>query len=555
MTPSRLSSRGHDSTKSSARSNASASRDAAISCSARSRSCGVLVAVDRGDQERALELAALVEVQHRPRPAPAGRRDARAGQRGPLDLLAVVEVLDGDPPQLALEDLDPPVLVRRHRQHAALDAQAPAAAAAHRADDDRAAAVDLAVEQRVQRDDRVVVLRRRMDEVDDDAGLLARMPARDAADALLVDALRRGRREVHADRRARRVPALGEQLRVDEHVDVAALVAGEDLGQLALRRLARHRLRLQPDVAERLGDVVGVAHAGGVDDAGHAVEARLVEVGDREVERQLVEQLGQHLLVELGVDLAAAQRHLGDRAHAGPGRDADAAQRRDHAAPRGLREVEARRLRREEVGDVAGDQRARRGHADEHRLVPVADRRRRLLAERGVRLVADDDRVRVGDVAGVAHEPLVGLDRHRAVGAVLAAHERRRDALGVAAVAQLAEELVDEVAAVGEDQRAAGARALDEAERGDGLAGAGRVLEPEALGGVRVLGRLGELLLVVRVAAAASSSQSCGSSGSSSSSSSSSPGMPGRARAAPARPRARAPFGDRCRCPPRRAAR
>ena len=148
---------------------------------------------------------------------------------------------------------------------------------------------------------------------------------------------------------------------------------------------------------------------------------------------------------------------------------------------------------------MAGDQRARRGHADEHGLVPVADRRRRLLAQRGVRLVADDDRVGVRDVARVAHEPLVGLDGHRAVGAVLAAHQRRRDALGVAAVAQLAEELVDEVAPVGEDQRAAGLRALDEAERGDGLAGAGRVLEPEALRGVRVLGRLGELLLVVRV--------------------------------------------------------
>ena len=99
--------------------------------------------------------------------------------------------------------------------------------------------------------------------------------------------------------------------------------------------------------------------------------------------------------------------------------------------------------------------------------------------------------------AGVAHEPLVGLDRDRAVGAVLVAEQRRRDALAVAAVAQLAEELVDEVAAVGEDQHAAGARGLDEAERGDGLAGAGRVLEPEALGGVGVLGLLGELLLVL----------------------------------------------------------
>src|SRR5215203_5656333 len=131
-----------------------------------------------------------------------------------------------------------------------------------------------------------------------------------------------------------------------------------------------------------------------------------------------------------------------------PGPGGMRTQRSGEAAPRRLREIEARGLRREEVGDVAGDQRAGRRHADEDRLVPVADRGRRLLAERGVRLVADDDRVRVGDVAGVADEPLVGLDGHRAVGAVLPAHERRGDPLAVAAVAQLAEELVDEVPAV-----------------------------------------------------------------------------------------------------------
>ena len=233
--------------------------------------------------------------------------------------------------------------------------------------------------------------------------------------------------------------------------------------------------------------------AGRVDDAGNAVEAGLVEVGDREVERRLVQQFGQHLLVELGVDLAAAQRHLGDRAHARSRRDADAAQRRDHAAPRRLREVEAAGLRREQVGDVPGDQRAGRGHADEDRARPGADRGRGLLAQRGVRLVADHDRVGVGDPAGVAHEPLVGLDRDRAVGGVVAVEQRRRDAVAVAAVAQLAVELVDEVAAMGEDQHAAGAAGLDEAERRDGLAGAGRVLEPEALVRVGVLGLLLEL--------------------------------------------------------------
>ena len=78
-------------------------------------------------------------------------------------------------------------------------------------------------------------------------------------------------------------------------------------------------------------------------------------------------------------------------------------------------------------------------------------------------------------------------------GAVLAVRAAAGEMrLRVAAVAQLAVELVDEVAPVGEDQDAAGARRLDEAERGDGLAGAGGVLEPEALGGVGVLGRLAD---------------------------------------------------------------
>ena len=83
--------------------------------------------------------------------------------------------------------------------------------------------------------------------------------------------------------------------------------------------------------------------------------------------------------------------------------------------------------------------------------------------------------------------------------------QRRAIALAVAAVAQLAEELVDEVAAVGEDQDAAGARGLDEAHRRDGLAGAGRVLEPEALGGVGVVGgALGDVLVDVVVGASSS---------------------------------------------------
>src|SRR4028119_2006393 len=41
-----------------------------------------------------------------------------------------------------------------------------------------------------------------------------------------------------------RVPARGGRPRVDEAVRAAALVVGEDLREVALGRLARHRLRL-----------------------------------------------------------------------------------------------------------------------------------------------------------------------------------------------------------------------------------------------------------------------------------------------------------------------
>src|SRR6478735_2965270 len=104
-----------------------------------------------------------------------------------------------------------------------------------------------------------------------------------------------------------------------------------------------------------------------------------------------------------------------------------------------------------EVWDVAGDQGPGCGHADEDGAVPGADAGAGFLAESGVRLVADDDRVGVGDPLVVANEPLVGLDRDGAVGVVTAVEQRRAQPLLVAAVGDLADELVDQVAAVGED--------------------------------------------------------------------------------------------------------
>jgi len=175
---------------------------------------------------------------------------------------------------------------------------------------------------------------------------------------------------------------------------------------VALGGLAGHGLGLDAGLDEGVGHVVRVLHAGGVDHTGEVAEAGLVEVGDRDVERRLVEQLGQLLLVEVLVHLAAAQRHVRDRAHSHAGWDAHAPERRDHAASRGLGQVEARRLGGEEVGDVAGDQRARGGHAHEHRAEPLADGGARLLAERGVGLVADHELVRgARDLVDVPGKP------------------------------------------------------------------------------------------------------------------------------------------------------
>ncbi len=113
--------------------------------------------------------------------------------------------------------------------------------------------------------------------------------------------------------------------------------------------------------------------------------------------------------------------------------------------------------------------------------------------------VADDDRVGVGDAVRVADEPLVGLDRYRAVGMIGAVEQRRAQALLVAARGDLADELIDEVAAVGQDQDSARSRGVDEADGSNRLAGAGRVLEPKAAVGARILGRLDDDFFLVGV--------------------------------------------------------
>ena len=232
-----------------------------------------------------------------------------------------------------------------------------------------ALAVEVGVEQRVERDHALVVGRALGHEVDDDARLLARVHAHDPADALLVDAARRGRREVHADGRARRVPALGEQHRVDQDVDLAALVGGQRLGQAHRRRAAADGLGLDPGGAELHREVVRVVDAGGVDDPGRVVEAVAVEARGSLVERLVVEHRGQRALLEVAAD----DRHLVDRGHR---RHAQAAQRRDQPAARGVGQRQVVHRGREDVRDLLRDQLLGRRHPDVDRLREAADRRR-----------------------------------------------------------------------------------------------------------------------------------------------------------------------------------
>jgi hypothetical protein len=301
------------------------------------------------------------------------------------------------------------------------------------------------------------------------------------------------RRLVHADGGPRRVPALGQQLGVDQHVDLAALVGRQRLGQLARRCLAGHGAGLHADRLHRRRHPLGVIDAGRVDDPRRVAEAALVEVGRRHVERVEVERGCQLALVEVAADdLDLAQR--GDRAHPA------AAQRSHHAAAHRLGKREVRHLGREHVADVLLQQLIGRGHADVDRLGDAADGRRSLVAQRGVRLIADDHAVDVVlQLIGVLDEPGVGVDRQRRLGGGdVPGQHRPVDPGAVPLLAEIAGELVDQQPAVGEDQDAGRPGRLHKPGGGDRLAGRGRMFEAVAAPRPRV-GLAGRPLALNRV--------------------------------------------------------
>ena len=186
----------------------------------------------------------------------------------------------------------------------------------------------------------------------------------------------------------------------------------------------------------------------------------------------MVEDLGQGALLEVAADDR-------DRVDGRGGRDAQAAERGDQAASGRILKRQVVDGGGEDVRDLLRDQLLGRRHPDVDRLRVAADRRARLLAERRVRLVADDELVRaLLEVVHVPREPGVGLDgdqiRPRRL---LALVDRRLEAVAVALGRELAVELGDEQAPVGEDQDAFGARRLDEPGGGDRLPRGRRVAE------------------------------------------------------------------------------
>ena len=215
---------------------------------------------------------------------------------------------------------------------------------------------------------------------------------------------------------------------------------------------------------------------------GRVFEAVAVEARGGLVQRHVVEHLRQRALVEVAAD----DRHRVDRRHR---RHAQAAERRDQAAAGSVLERQVVDGRREDVGHLLGDQLLRRRHADVDGVGEAANRRGRLLAEGGVRLVGDDQVVRlVVEVTDMAGEPRVRLNRDRVRNRrLLAGKDLGREPVAVALRGQLADELADEQPAVREDEDAGSAGRLDETCCGDRLAGGRRVTEAVAAYRARVL--------------------------------------------------------------------
>ena len=411
---------------------------------------------------------------------------------GPQLLLVERQAIDGDGLPVVADNLRTPHRIGRDGHdpwrlaHERLWQPAPTAAHARRSRrNERARLERIDVEQRVQGDRAVCVRCSGLGEVDDDAGFLAAMEAHDATNALLVDATTGGRCEVHADGGARRVPALSEQLGVDQHVDFATLVGGKRLGEFARWRASRDCGGFESNRPHRCRNTNGVVDTGGVDDARALPKHVEVVHRGRHVDGVVVERVGELLLVVVATNEPDALERCARR-------HAHSTERGDDTRQHGLAEREVCNLGWEDIADVLLQQLVGGGHADIGRRIEPSNCGRGAITKRRMSLVAEDHAIDVAvEAIGILDKPRIGLDRDRR-------HQRRLgsaehgvlEAMRVALLLEVALELVDQETAMGEDQDAGDLGGIDEGSGGDGLAGGGRVLEAVAANGARVVDRL-----------------------------------------------------------------
>ncbi len=132
--------------------------------------------------------------------------------------------------------------------------------------------------------------------------------------------------------------------------------------------------------------------AGGIDDSRCGAEAVAIEARRGLIEGLMVERGSQGALLEVAAD----DRNRVDRSRR---RHAHAAERSDESAPGSVREWQIVDRGREDVRYLLRDELFSRRHPDVQRLVERTDRGARLLPERRVRFVAENEVVHVGDRA------------------------------------------------------------------------------------------------------------------------------------------------------------
>ena len=238
-------------------------------------------------------------------------------------------------------------------------------------------------------------------------GLFADVGAHHTAESLHEHALRRRRCQVHHDRGAGLVPAFGQQVRVAQHVDVTAGELTKDLVELADRRLPGDGGGIGATCLHLIGQGVCLCNGRRVRNAGQPKRAKVLDpdIGAGLVPERAIERTPKARLVEVPADADDVRQVDGTL-------DTQAPQRRKNAAFDRLEPVERRGNGTEHLLDVAGCGGRGRGEPGERGFGGTVEEPARLLAECGVRLVADDQAKAVPlDLVRVAQTGLVRRDR------------------------------------------------------------------------------------------------------------------------------------------------